>query len=903
VNRRNPNFIIAASNNIQMSGRLGVYSSTDGGATWNQTLNSPLRPGDLLQGDPTVEWTSDGTAWITAMGITSFFPLQANMLLHKSTDNGATWTQDSGFSGTQTATDKQMSWVDLSLVSPYRDNMYVIWHNGSPVFVNRRVGGTWQTPIQVSGTETTGTGLGSDVRTNSAGEIFGLWPDTGSRHIYLIKSIDGGTSYSSPVQVATTNGSFTIGIPAMNSRRAAVIVTAGAYKTACQSYVFAVWPDLSGDAGCTSPSNEPGSSISSICKMRIFFSRSTDGGSTWSTPVKINNQTSLNDQFAPFMVVDETNGRVAIMYYDTVADTGRKKTDVYYQSSTDFGATFGAAVKVTTAQTDETIAGADPRNNQYGDYNGLSGQAGVFFPSWTDRRNNGREEIWTAPITDTGGTGADPSILPWGVDRIPPSPPWYQTSDVWVDNDADSVLNEPGEPSRGVPNNQLSARITNMGSANASGYSVVFKFKPYTTSGSAPAELIASVNEPGTLVPGASRTYTVNWDLTDTFIQAHFANMFWTADHFCVQVTIEPSCAASEDVNLANNFAQNNFDNVPATMAPNLTTFFIYNHLDKAAIASLDVGPAKGWNVRFNRVADPSHIPLQPKQWLKVTARLEPGANAQALQTGHPVLIDIVQRLDGIRVGGLTMGLLPASDFPGGGPTTQPNRWYIGASAGGAFPVGSMQNRFKPGFMFSGQIERGLNANSRLGLQIGYHSFADKLIGPAGVPFDRLKVTNVSGYARFLASTGSVRPFGLVGLGGYHYRSSWHFGVQTGAGLEFPITNRFSITTGGTFHFVNSTPPTGPVRWVDANVGFMFRIPNKRRCDAVRTKQLHHSHLQLNRKLIGALVIYDNDLQFGLSLWRESPVASLLLHIQPWLGGVGFSGPRGGAGLGQAYPP
>lgn len=822
VNRRNPNLIIAASNNIQASGRLGVYYSTDGGATWNQTL-LPMRAGDIFQADPTVEWTSDGTAWATAIGVISFGPYDLHMLLFKSTDNGATWTFDSLFSGTQSVTDRQMTWTDLSLVSPYRDNMYAIWHNGAPIFMNRRTGSAWQTPLQVSSTETTGTGIGNDVRTNSAGEVFGFWPDTGSRGIYVVKSINGGSSYSSPLMIATTTASFNIGIPAMTSRRAAVYVTAGAYKTACQSYVFAAWPDLSGDTGCTSAGNEPGSSTSSTCKTRIFFSRSTDGGATWSTPVKINNQTSLNDQFAPFMVVDETNGRVAIMYYDTVADTGRLKTDVYYQSSTDFGASFGAAVRVTTAQTDETTAGTN-FGNQYGDYNGLSGQAGVFFPSWTDRRNNAREEIWTSPITDTGGTGPDPSILPWGADRVPPAPPWWQTSDIWVDNDADTIVNEPGEPSRGVPNNQLSARITNTGSAAASGYNVVFKFIPYTTSGSAPAELISTVNEPGTLAAGASRVYTVNWDLTDAFIQSHFASMFWTADHFCVQVTIQPSCSASEDVNLTNNFAQNNFSNVPVNLPSTLATFFIYNHLDKAAIASLEVGAAKGWNVRFDRVQDAGHIPLQPKQWLKVTARIEPGANAQPVQTGHPVLVDIVQRLDGTRVGGLTMGLLPASDFPGGGGNPpSPSRWYIGASGGGAFPISSMQNRFKPGFMFSGQIERGLNPNSRVGFQIGYHAFNAKIVEP---PISDLRVANVSGYARFLASTGSVRPFGLVGIGGYHYRSGWHFGVQTGGGLEFPITNRFSITTGATFHFVNSNAATGTVRWVDGTVGLMFRIPN-----------------------------------------------------------------------------
>src|SRR5207253_4822181 len=145
-------------------------------------------------------------------------------------------------------------------------------------------------------------------------------------------------------------------------------------------------------------SSEPGTSTTSTCKTRIWFSRSTDGGTTWSAATKINNQSGLNDQFNQFLAVDETNGTLGAMYYDTVADPNRKKVDVYYQMSADGGATWQPAVKVTTAMTDETIAGADS-GNQFGDYNSLSGYGNAFFPSWTDRRNNASEEIWTAKIS------------------------------------------------------------------------------------------------------------------------------------------------------------------------------------------------------------------------------------------------------------------------------------------------------------------------------------------------------------------------------------------------------------------------------------------------------------------------------------------------------------------------
>jgi hypothetical protein len=396
INFFNPNQIIAAGNDIVASGGTqGIYYSSDAGATWGQT-SLPLLTADNLQSDPAVDWTSDSTAWSVTIGVkASTLKIRA----YKSSNGGATWTFDNTVSGTQKGTDKEIMWVDHSAASAFKDTIYVCWRFGNPAWVNRRTAAGWGTPIQVSGAESTGGAVGCSLHSNSAGDAFVFWPATGNSKIVMAKSTNGGASWGTPTVIATTNDSYNIGIPAFALRRALIYSSGASFKDATHNNVYVTWTDLSGETGCTTPANEPGTNAASTCKTRVWFARSTDGGSTWSAPVKVNNQASNNDQFNPWLAVDETTGNLGVMYYDTVNDPNRLKADVWFQISSDHGATWGAAVKVTTAMTDETVTGANT-SDQYGDYNGLSGYAGRFFPSWTDRRNSGKEEIWTAPVND-----------------------------------------------------------------------------------------------------------------------------------------------------------------------------------------------------------------------------------------------------------------------------------------------------------------------------------------------------------------------------------------------------------------------------------------------------------------------------------------------------------------------
>ena len=406
VNYGDTSKIIAASNAVSATGTQAQFYSSDGGISWGQT-SLPLTGADTFHSDPAVDWTSDGTAWAITIGIS---PTAAVLRSYNSPDGGQTWNFEATPSGAQTNVDREIMWTDHSPTSPFKDQIYLIWHQGVPGFVARRTagsGGNWQAPVQISGAEQTSSAIGADIKTNSAGDVFAFYPDPdGSGKLRLAKSTDGGATFQSPrkdgtgfVQIASLFATTRrLSIPsddAAVSRGARVFVSGGAYRTATKDLVYQVWPDLSGEAGCATGAG-PGSNAASTCKTRIWFSRSTDGGANWSAPQMLNNQASLNDQSFSRLSVDETDGTLMVVYYDTVNDPTRLSSDIWAQYSTDDGVTWSAPIQITTAATNETTAGAN--NFSYGDYSGLTGFGGRYFACWTDRRSGGSEEIWGAAL-------------------------------------------------------------------------------------------------------------------------------------------------------------------------------------------------------------------------------------------------------------------------------------------------------------------------------------------------------------------------------------------------------------------------------------------------------------------------------------------------------------------------
>jgi hypothetical protein len=129
------------------------------------------------------------------------------------------------------------------------------------------------------------------------------------------------------------------------------------------SNVYAVW----GDAG-----------LASSGAQQIAFSRSTDGGRSWSRPIRVSANVGTK-AFVPSVAVNDA-GQVAVTYYDFTADTQNSIalwTDYWITLSTNQGGTWSQRHRVAKRSFDLRTA---PFNHGFflGEYQGLAGARRSF---------------------------------------------------------------------------------------------------------------------------------------------------------------------------------------------------------------------------------------------------------------------------------------------------------------------------------------------------------------------------------------------------------------------------------------------------------------------------------------------------------------------------------------------
>ncbi len=151
-----------------------------------------------------------------------------------------------------------------------------------------------------------------------------------------------------------------------------------------------------------------------------LLARSPDNGRTWTAPQRINDDTTRADQFFPAADYGP-DGVLHVAWLDRRDDPNNLKFQCYYTQSTDDGATFAPNVRLSEGTSDPTV-GFD--GTLIGDYIQIDSVPGSALIAWVDTRA-GTQDIYTARVGAaqpvTPTVVASPQPSPTGAATPPPS--------------------------------------------------------------------------------------------------------------------------------------------------------------------------------------------------------------------------------------------------------------------------------------------------------------------------------------------------------------------------------------------------------------------------------------------------------------------------------------------------
>jgi hypothetical protein len=392
VDPTRPNTVVGVWQQDRWSdgGANGVLArrSTDGGRTWRDVANPPFtrcaggnagNGGDYERAtDPWITFAPNGDSYFNALSINSSDPTNA-VVVSRSRDGGRTWgpvqtlirdTDPRAFNDKNSITADPTSsrrvyavWDRLLLPDPTHPSLF------GPTYLARTTdgGASWEPARAIFDPGPDSQTIGNVVSVLPDGTLINSFDliIRGVLFVALIRSTDHGRTWTSRPVVISPLG--TIGV--VDPRDGAPVRTGDIVPVVTvdprphQRNVYAVWQDARFSGGRVD---------------QVAFSRSADGGLTWSPPSRISSPADVQ-AFTPAISVND-RGEIAVTYHDFTYDTTASTelaTDVWVTRSDDGGRTFSRRERVTQRSFDMRAA-PDAGGFFVGDYTGLAARRHDF---------------------------------------------------------------------------------------------------------------------------------------------------------------------------------------------------------------------------------------------------------------------------------------------------------------------------------------------------------------------------------------------------------------------------------------------------------------------------------------------------------------------------------------------
>jgi hypothetical protein len=363
--------------------QAGYAYSHDGGATW--TFPGVIGPGQF-RSDPVLAASSSGSFY--------YYNLNSSTAgdLFVSHDKGENWI------GPVPAFGGDKEWMAVDATGGVGDgNLYVTWNSqftccaaGTDFTRSIDGGNTLQGPLAMPSKAKWGT-----VAVGPDGTFFTVGTRIDSLafpvpHL-LMKSTNARNSGQVPSfgpAVGLSLGGETVfgALPNPEGLLGQVSVAVDASGTSTQGNVYVL-------ASVDPPGSDP---------LDVMFTRSTDGGATWSPPVRVNDDPAGDNASQWFGTLSVApTGRIDAVWNDGRDDPSGATAELFYAYSLDAGATWSASLPVSPAWN---ASRGYPNQNKIGDYYTMVSDAvgaGVAYAATF----NGEQDVYFLRVGDCNANG------------------------------------------------------------------------------------------------------------------------------------------------------------------------------------------------------------------------------------------------------------------------------------------------------------------------------------------------------------------------------------------------------------------------------------------------------------------------------------------------------------------
>ncbi len=375
--------VVLASNNSTNQSATTLYGANNlhsftAGETWQGKVQGVAGSNS---GDPTTAIGRNGRWYI------NYISNPGGQGIAYSDNNGVSWTARTVAPNPGQLADKNHMWIDNSPTSPYSGNLYIAWTdfggvNNNQIVVSRSTnhGDNWGPMVSVSNAVNAGShNQGVNLQTGPNGEVYAVWSiynnwpnDEGA--IGFARSLDGGLTWQPATRIINNIRGIRNTQTKKNHRvnsfpSMAVDISDGPGR----GNIYVVWANI----GVPGTNQNTG--------IDVYMIRSTNGGNTWSAPIRVNQnpQGQGKEHYFPWIACDPENGVLSVIFYGD-RNVNQNQVEVFCANSFDGGDTWEDFKVSDVAFTPAPIPGL--AGGYMGDYLGISALGGKVYPIWTDNR-------------------------------------------------------------------------------------------------------------------------------------------------------------------------------------------------------------------------------------------------------------------------------------------------------------------------------------------------------------------------------------------------------------------------------------------------------------------------------------------------------------------------------------